>query len=182
MGKLVFRGFAVDGAVDKPGACSLSLEKFYAHPTSTRPTQTGKEAAMLKNLFVAISLFFITMVAAFSATAQEKPVDHKKIVTGTGVACDTREQLEAYAKNFSNGKNVEESVARVNGEVGGTACAMLAARYVVLEKTAYLELRETKAQVARVSVVGVRHQFGWLMLDVQFDQFILLPIGEISKG
>jgi hypothetical protein len=111
------------------------------------------------------ALMFLAL--ALPAAAEEKKADSKDIEVGSGLVCDTLEQVQRYVQLFRG--NAVEAAKQVNLEVGKEeACAFGTVAFVRGADVARVRDNEDKAvKIAEIIVVGIGTSGGMMEIEPQ---------------
>ena len=96
-------------------------------------------------------------LASFSTSASAQNVE-----VGTGLICDTAEQVEEVAKLSNEGVGNQVAVEQVNARAASNACGVLAVAYIKGEKGATIRTKNGNAAIYQVLVVAVNLGAGWI--------------------
>jgi hypothetical protein len=120
----------------------------------------------------------VFLALALPAPAEEKKADSKDIEVGSGLVCDTLEQVQRYIEVFRG--NPVEAAKQVNQEVGKEeACAFGTVAFVRGADVARVRDNEDKpVKIAEILVVGIGTTGGLMEIEPQ-RWFTLFPTEEI---
>jgi hypothetical protein len=121
----------------------------------------------------------VLLALALPAPAEDAKPDVTEIEIGSGLVCDTREQVQRYVELF-RGDPVAAAEA-VNKEVGkDEACAFGTVAFVRGAEVARVRDNEDKSvRIAEILVVGIGTWNGMMRIEPQ-RWFTLFPAEEIS--
>ena len=124
----------------------------------------------------ATALMFLAL--ALPAPAEEKKPDQKDIEIGSGLVCDTLEQVQRYVQLFRG--NPVEAATQVNKEVGKEeACAFGTVAFVRGADVARVRDNEDKpVKIAEILVVGIGTTGGLMEIEPQ-RWFTMFPTEDI---
>ena len=101
---------------------------------------------------VLIALAILITSAYVKAYAQE-------VYVGTGIVCDTSEQVAKFATTFDGDNDAALQVA--NSE-SPSACGILAVAYVRGETVATVQTKNGPAVIVKIAVVAINLGHGWM--------------------
>jgi hypothetical protein len=125
----------------------------------------------------ATALMFLAL--ALPAPAEEKKTNPTDIEVGSGLVCDTLEQVQRYIEVFRG--NPVEAAKQVNKEVGQEeACAFGTVAFVRGADVARVRDNEDKAvKIAEIIVVGIGTSGGMMEIEPQ-RWFTMFSTEEIT--
>lgn len=108
-----------------------------------------------------LGLFLCLAVAPVAAQVQ----------FGTGVICDTVEQVESFAVHSAKGEDTVKAIASVNTEANSEhACGYVMVAFVEGPEAKQLVKGDNAVRIVEIMVVGVNLGHGWRP-TVPFKQF-----------
>jgi hypothetical protein len=105
------------------------------------------------------------------------PSQAQQIDVGTGLLCDSREEVEQYLALTHEGDSAEAVVAKINHDAGQTACAMLTVAFIRAEDIKTVPFNKGFGAIAKVAVVGVYTGTDWQPLPL-VEQFMIVSLEE----
>lgn len=96
------------------------------------------------NLLVKLLLLAILATFPVSGMAQE---------VGQGLICDTEAQLREVARLAAETRNLEASIAKVNGSEN--LCGVVPVAYLMGDRVATIDTMDGKRDIVRIIVIGV---------------------------
>ena len=111
----------------------------------------------MRNLHIWGAIALTALVLAFSMLFLRGGFA-QDITVGTGLICDTAEQVEQYAAAFKG--DSEATLAQVNN--GTTACGVMAFAYVRGEDIKQVSTKDGMATIVKIAVMGINLGGGWV--------------------
>jgi hypothetical protein len=102
------------------------------------------------------------------------PAHAQGIFTGSGLVCDTREQIERYAAVYDG--NTERTIELVNAETNSkSACGMARIAYQSAEEIADIRISDARGKVIKLTIIGIQFNGIWQTVNpyTQFTIFML---------
>lgn len=114
-----------------------------------------------------IKLLLIALLIGF------RPAVAQEVEVGTGVVCDTSEQVSAFVKHMNEGKTSEVAVDAINSEAAN-ACGILPVAYIRGDKVGTVRTKSGKADIVSIIIVGVFDGTRWIRAQPipQFTLFL----------
>jgi len=116
--------------------------------------------------------YVIMALVLLAFASSQAPAD--EVETGTGVVCNTAEQVEAFAAAY-NGDSAETlQTANVTSNV----CGILHVAYIKRETISYFIAKDGPAEIVKIDVVGIDIGMGFLWGDPLEQYTIFLVEGQ----
>jgi hypothetical protein len=107
------------------------------------------------------------------------PVHAQELFTGSGVICDTREQVERYVAVYDG--NADTAIELVNAEADSkSACGEAQVVYEAVKEVGHIRMEHDLGKIVELTVVGIGRNGIWDAVEPhsQFTVF-MLPGQEI---
>lgn len=121
--------------------------------------------------------FLAALCVALFACVWSFPVRANDIQIGSGLVCDTKEQVQIFASLFPE-KGAQGAIDAIAEDAKNPAACVMGytVAYVVVEKLEPLKVGTNDYYIAKILIVGVRTQQG--MQPVQPQEFYTLFVAE----
>ena len=84
------------------------------------------------------------------------------VEVGTGLICDTAEQVKQFVVAFNGGVGNEAALQAVNAEAKTNACGVASIAYLKGEKVGAIRTKDGNANIHQIVVVGINVGAGWV--------------------
>ena len=125
-----------------------------------------------------VTLLALALVAP-KATAENPQIDTalgKNVQVGYGVVCDTRDQVEQFAKLSERDGNVANAVNAVNTEAKNpAACAQVVAAFIRGQNVGEVHRAKDSLAVAEITILAVPEGNQWQFVS-PVKQYTAFPV------
>lgn len=102
-------------------------------------------------------LLALAFAGAFAFQAQAQ------VGQGTGLACDTREQVEQFAESMNAGNAAPDSIAQVNAKhTSSNACGIVHIAWNDEAVLATVSINNNIYEIISFNVIGIQQGNGWI--------------------
>jgi hypothetical protein len=117
---------------------------------------------------IALAAFVMFAPSLTRATTGQGAVETSKAQSGTGLICDTEEQVEQFIARIGTESDVSAAIDAVNAAAGNpSACAVAEIQFVAEEEVRHIGT----FRIVRVLVVGLNDGEKWFAVQPPHFQF-----------
>ena len=105
------------------------------------------------------------------------PVHAQELFTGSGIICDTREQVERYVAIYDG--NAENTIELVNAEANSkSACGEAQVVYEAVKEVGHIRIDHSLGKIVQLTVVGIGRNGIWDVVEPHTQFTIFMVSGQ----